>query len=142
MDLHNKMISEIKEKFVFLKGTAVSGLKFLYDANTVPEKIFWSVMDLIGFATMIYLIGSTIETFGMNPIMSSRKWVDLSEIDFPAITFCHQGNTRMEIAERLMQVADEDSLKLRTIRSSFLKYVVDYFIQMNLFPAGKIYFPF
>ena len=94
------MISKIKQKFDFLKDTAVSGLKFLYDANTVPEKIFWSILDLIGFAIIIYLIFSQIETLGMNPIMSSRRWVDLSEIDFPAITFCHQGNTRMEVAER------------------------------------------
>ena len=47
--MQNKMISKIKEKFVILKGTAVSGLKFLFEANTITEKIFWSIWDLIGF---------------------------------------------------------------------------------------------
>ena len=123
------MISKIKQKFDFLKGTTVCGLKFLYEANTVPEKIFWSIIDLIGFSVIIYLICKQIEIFGMNPIMSNRKWVDLSDIDYPAVTFCHQGNTRFEVAERLLEAADEKSSKSRQIRSIFLKLFVRYIMQ-------------
>ena len=128
MDLY-MMISKIKQKFDFLKGTAVCGLKFLYEANTVPEKIFWSIIDLIAFSWLIYLVCKQIEIFGMNPIMSNRKWVDLSDIDYPAITFCHQGNTRFEVAERLLEAADEKSSKSREIRSIFLKLFVRYILQ-------------
>ena len=125
------MISKIKEKFVILKGTAVSGLKFLFEANTITEKIFWSILDLIGFFAMIYLIFSQIETLCMNPTLSSRKWVDLSEINLPAITFCHQGNTRMEIAERLLQATNGKSSRDKELRNIFLKESVHFFLQMD-----------
>ena len=131
------MISKIKQKFDFLKGTTVCGLKFLYEANTVPEKIFWSIIDLIGFSVIIYLICKQIEIFGMNPIMSNRKWVDLSDIDYPAVTFCHQGNTRFEVAERLLEAADEKSSKSRQIRSIFLKLFVRYIMQNEMHYNGQ-----
>ena len=130
------MISKIKQKFDFLKGTTVCGLKFLYEANTVPEKIFWSIIDLIGFSVIIYLICKQIEIFGMNPIMSNRKWVDLSDIDYPSVTFCHQGNTRFEVAERLLEAADEKNSKSRQIRSIFLKLFVRYIMQNEMHYNG------
>ena len=130
------MISQIKENFLVFKRTAVAGLKFFLDADNAIEKTFWSFIGILGISGMIYLINGLIETYSLNPIMASRKWVDLSEIDLPAITFCHQGNTRMEVAERLLQVADEDNEKVRTIRSIFLRYAVDYFVQMKSY-TGK-----
>ena len=127
------MISQIKASFAVLKRTAVAGLKFFFDADNAVEKTFWSLIGIFGISCMIFLINGLIETYSLNPIMANRKWVDLSEIDLPAITFCHQGNTRLEVAERLLQVADEDAEKVRTIRSNFLRYVVDYFIQMYFY---------
>ena len=134
------MISQMKKSYAVLKRTAVAGLKFFFDADNAIEKTFWSLIGIIGISCMIYLINGLIETFSLNPIMASRKWVDLSEIDLPAITFCHQGNTRMEVAERLLQVADEDSEKVRAIRSTFLRYAVDYLTKMESynFYTGKI----
>ena len=73
-----------------------------------------------------------IESWSLNPIISSRKWVKLSEVDFPAITFCHQGNTRLEFAERLLSSADEKSLKIKDLRSFFLKHTVDYMIKNDV----------
>ena len=67
---------------------------------------------------MSMVVFDQIESWSLNPIISSRKWVKLSEVDFPAITFCHQGNTRLEFAERLLSSADEK--KFENERSSKL----------------------
>ena len=66
--------------------------------------------------------------------MSNTHWMDLSQVNFPAITFCHQGNTRMAIAERLMNAVGDNNNhpKVRQLRNIFLSHTID-FINMNLY---------
>ena len=125
------MNSHIKNSLSILKETAVAGLKFCLNSNHLVEKIFWSIIGLLGIFGMSCLFFIQIESWSSNPIMVSRQWVDLPEIEFPAITFCHQGNTRLEVADRLLQAADKKSPKMRALRSLFLKHTLEYLVEKN-----------
>ena len=125
------MNAHIKNSFSVLKETAVAGLKFCLNSNNVVEQIFWSMMGLLGIFGISCLFFIQIESWSSNPIIVSRKWVDLPEVEFPAITFCHPGNTRLEVADRLLQAADEKSPKMRALRSLFLKHSLEYLVEKN-----------
>ena len=125
------MNAHIKNSFSVLKETAVAGLKFCLNSNNVVEQIFWSIIGLLGLFGMSCLFFIQIESWSSNPIIVSRKWVDLQEVEFPAITFCHQGNTRLEVADRLLQAIDEKSPKIRALRSLFLKHSLEYLVEKN-----------
>lgn len=111
------------------KETTVGSLKLCFNATNIIEKICWLLMGILGTIFMSVVIVRQIESWSLNPIISSRNLVDLSKVNFPAITFCHQGNTRMEVVERLIQAADENSLKMRQLRSAVLKNAMEYLIQ-------------
>ena len=76
---------------------------------------------------MSKLISDQFESWNLNPTISSRIWKDLSEVNAPAITFCHQGNTRLEAADRFLQAAGTrtNNKKVRKLRNRFLKHSVE-----------------
>ena len=95
------------------KDTIVGTLSLCFIANNVIEKVFWLLLGILGTICMGIVVLDQIKSWTLNPTVSSRKWVKLSEVDFPAITFCHQGNTRMEFPERLIKIADVNHPKIR-----------------------------
>ena len=109
------MKDHIEKSLSILKETAIAGLKFCIIASHKFEKIFWILVGILGIAGMSILFFIQIQSWKMNPIISTRKRIDLSEVELPAITFCHQGNTRTEITDRLIQAADEKSPKFRQL---------------------------
>ena len=125
------MKDRIEKSLSILKETSIAGLKFCIIANNKFEKIFWILIGILGIAGISILFFIQIQSWNTNPIMSTRKRIDLSEVELPAITFCHQGNTRTEIADRLIQAADEKSPKIRQLRSLILKYSFEFMINQN-----------
>ena len=67
-----------------------------------------------------------------NPVISSKTWIDLSEVDFPAVTLCHQGNTRLTGAERINNAMRDKSPKIRQFRNLLLRTCVDLYIGYKL----------
>ena len=115
----------IKVMYNTFKDTTVGTLKLFFDATHVIEKLCWLLIGILGTIVMAFVVVDQIQSWRLNPIMSSRKWIPLSEVDFPAITFCHRGNTRLEFAERMMKAADQKDPKMRKLRSIFLKKSVE-----------------
>ena len=100
------MATLVKDILINIKETSINSLKFCFDAYHNIEKIFWLLIGLTGFVFMCIIVYYQTKLWYLYPIMSSRKWINISEVDFPAITFCHQGNTRLESLLK-------DSLKLQ-----------------------------
>ena len=94
----------IKRSYAMVKGTSIGCSKFFFDSNNIVERISWLSMGILGIIGMSFVIVHQVRSWSLNSILSNTEWVDLMDVDFPAITFCHQGNTRMAIAERLLQV--------------------------------------
>ena len=111
-----------------LKETIVGTLSLCFNATNIIEKICWLLMWILGSICMSMLISDQFKSWHLNPTISSRKWINLSEVEAPAITFCHQGNTRMEVADRLLQAAGDDNEKVRKLQIRFLKHSVEYLL--------------
>jgi hypothetical protein len=114
-----------------LKETIVGTLSLCFIASNVIEKICWLVMWILGSIYMIMIISDQFESWNLNPTISSRKLIDLSEVEAPAITFCHQGNTRLEVADRLLQAAGDNNGKVRKLRNRFLKHSVEKLLHLE-----------
>ena len=119
------MSSFMKKIHDTLKETIVGTLSLCFKANNIIEKICWLLMWILGSIYMSMIISDQFESWNLNPTITSRKWIDLSEVDAPAITFCHQGNTRLEAADRLLQAAGTSNEKVRRLRNKFLKHSVE-----------------
>ena len=122
------MTSLGKNLLIYIKETTVGSLRLCFDTFYTIEKLFWLSVGFTGAIFMSIIVYDQIRSWDLNPIMSTRKWVNLSEVDFPAITFCHQGNTRLELAERLVKAAGTKGTKIRKLRNLFLETSVGYLI--------------
>ena len=119
------------------RDTTIGTLSLSVNATNIIEKICWLFIWLLGSILTSMFINEQIESWKRNPIIASRLWVDLSEIPYPAITFCHQGNTRMEAVERLLEAADESSPKIRHFRSWLLEKSVDQLVHSGSNPFSS-----
>ena len=131
------MGSFIKVMTDTFKDTIVGTLSLSFNTSNIIEKICWLLMWIFGSVLTFMIVSDQLESWKRNPTISSRKWVDLSEVPFPALTFCHQGNTRMEVAERLLEAADESSPKVRHFKSWLLKHTAYGFMQYYTKPFNR-----
>ena len=76
-------------------------IELAYQKNLFIEKILWAVLGIIGVAWAFYFVPSNLEVWKNNPSIVSKGNVDLSEIDYPAITIAPSGITKFAIVERL-----------------------------------------
>lgn len=120
------MTSLGKNLLLYTKETTVDSLRLCFDAFYAIEKLFWLSVGITGAIFMSVIVYDQIRSWHLNPILSTRTLVNLSEVDFPAITFCHQGNTRLELAERLVKAAGSNGSKIRGLRNLFLETSVGY----------------
>ena len=127
-----------------LKGTIVGTLSLCFKATNIIEKICWLMMWILGSIYVCVIIHDLFESLNLNPTISSRKWVDLSEVEAPAITFCHQGNTRMEVADRLLQAAGDSNVKVGKLQNIFLKHAVEKLLRLESLKSYGLFeqFPF
>ena len=104
-----------------IRQTTVASLKFSLDAGFKIEKFVWLMVALGGTILMIFVVFYQVVSWQENPVLTNTLFVDLDKFDFPAITFCHRGNTRLDIMERLANSADPQSATVRNMRNSILR---------------------
>ena len=68
-------------------------------ATSWMERIVWASLGILGMAWIIFFIQRIV--VDENPIISKREKMDLSEVDYPAITICSEQTTKYAFAERL-----------------------------------------
>ena len=88
-----------------IKG--IVSINYACKAASIPEKILWVTMFVIGILYAIYFIIVLIID-GNTPIISKIN-VKLSDLYYPAMTICPQGTTKYAIAERLGNYLDGNS---------------------------------
>ena len=67
----------------------------------VFERIFWIIIGFTGFAWAFWFIPDQVQLWNDNPSMITQDNVELSDIEYPAITIVPPGSTKYAIAERL-----------------------------------------
>ena len=68
-------------------------------ATSWMERIVWATLGILGMVWIIFFIQRIV--VDENPIISKRKIMDLSEVNYPAITICSEQTTKYAFAERL-----------------------------------------
>ena len=79
------------------KETLVQSLKRIFtielasNASSLIEKVLWLLIAVIGSIWGYYFIKSLIDTWIESPLIISKGNVDLTDLKYPAITFCSKG---------------------------------------------------
>ena len=60
-------------------------------ASTSIEKVLWLLIAVIGTIWGYYFMKSLIETWIESPLIISKGNIDLTNLKYPAITFCSKG---------------------------------------------------
>ena len=111
-----------------VRNTSVACMKFSIESKRLSEKIFWISMGAFGTILVFGLVNNLISSWSDNPIVISEIQSPLKNVDFPAITFCHKGNARFSIAERIMNSVIDEGIKVRKIRNLVLRTTVEFII--------------
>ena len=77
---------------------------------------------------MLYLVQSILISWEQHSVLASKWYQPISEIDFPAVTFCTRTNTKYAIAERIGNSVDLNSEfareKFLPLRNELIKNVI------------------
>ena len=78
-------------------------------ASNIVEIFLWISLGILGITWILYIMNVMIKD--ENPLLAIRGDIDLSEIEYPAITICSEKTTKYAFAERLGNYVDPE-LKL------------------------------
>ena len=111
-----------------LRQTIIGSIQFSIEAQNVFERVFWIAFTFVGTIFVCHLLD--IQASSWNSFIISQKYMDLSKIDFPAVTFCSRGATKYSIVERLGNLldpnADEIKKQILPLRNSLIQHIVGY----------------
>ena len=83
------------------KLKAIATIDLAFKSVSILEKLFWASICLLGITYAIYCIALQLQLWNQNPSIISNIHVELSDLNYPAMTICPQGTTKNAIAERL-----------------------------------------
>ena len=70
---------------------AILSFKLIHSAKSVLEKLFWFIIAVGGTAYITYIVLRQFEYWNENPVLQLKGSKPLTEVERPAITFCHKG---------------------------------------------------
>ena len=79
----------------------ITTIDLAHKAANILEKTLWASIGIVGTIWAFVFIESQFQLWNENPWLTTKADVDLSQLQYPAITFCSEGSTKYAIAERL-----------------------------------------
>ena len=106
------------------------------------ERILWATLGICGMIWIIYFIKHNIED--ENPLVGRMVNIDLSQVDYPAITICSEQTTMYAFAERLGNYIDPKKalpstlkqLQKNIITRAMTKYSEQYYVWCKKHSSG------
>ena len=80
---------------------SIKAIDLAYKGGNVFERLFWIIIGFTGFAWAFWFIPDQVQLWNDNPSIITQDNVELSDIEYPAITIVPPGATKYAIAERL-----------------------------------------
>ena len=77
-----------------------------FQARNIVEVFLWISLGIAGIAWIMYIMNMVIKD--ENPLTAIRGDIDLSDVDYPAITICSEQTTKYAFAERLGNYFDPE----------------------------------
>ena len=78
------------------------------NASNFLEKLIWIVIAIFGTTWFCYFINFQFEVWRDDGVYLAKADLELSDINYPAITFCSQGANKLGIVEGLGNYIDPD----------------------------------
>ena len=93
-------------QIIFDELRNITTVDLVYNARCFFEKLFWATIGIIGTIWAFVFFESQFKLWNESPWLTTRAHVHLSEVQYPAITFCSDGATKYAIAETLGNYID------------------------------------
>ena len=93
----------IKQKLqhLFKEVKSIKAIDLACKGVNVFERLFWIIIGFTGFVWAFWFIPDQVQLWNDNPSIITKNNVELSDIEYPAITIAPPGSTKYAIAERL-----------------------------------------
>ena len=109
------IVEKLKEEIL---GFRTLGL--IKSATLIIEKLFWLLIVILGTIWFIFFIGFQITLWNTHPTTATKGQLALSDIDYPAVTFCSKVANKYGIVERFGNHLDPHT-KLKNDELSWLQ---------------------
>ena len=93
-------------QLIFNELRNITTIDLAHKTANILEKILWASIGIVGTIWAFVFIGSQFKQWNESPWLTTKTDVDLSQLQYPAITFCSDGSTKYAIAERLGNYID------------------------------------
>ena len=93
-------------QIIFDELRNITTVDLVYNARCFFEKLLWATIGIIGTIWAFVFFESQFKLWNESPWLTTRAHVHLSEVKYPAITFCSDGATKYAIAETLGNYID------------------------------------
>ena len=92
-------------------------------------RVVWSLIALFGLVWFFFFMKFQIQLWNDKNIILSKALMELSDIDYPAVTFCSKSANKLGVAERLGNYLNPDIKldmePLSWIKKSVIKCAID-----------------
>ena len=115
-------------QIIFDELRNITTIDLAHKTANILEKILWATIGIVGTIWAFFFIGSQFQMWNENPWLSTKADVDLSQLNYPAITFCSDGATKYAVAERLGNYIDPASMNrsqdITNLKTLILKQIL------------------
>jgi len=88
--MKNKKTKEFRRAFQrWIDNTTLHGITYIHDSSTLIAKLIWTLVFCGFFAFACWLLSKSFTTFLNYETDTSVSRIKVSEITFPAVTFCN-----------------------------------------------------
>ena len=97
-------------------------------AHHVLERLFWLLLAISGTVWFFYFMSHQVKLWNVNKIVVSKLRMKLSDLNYPAVTFCSESVNKYGVAEQLGNHLDAESY----LNHDFLAWIRKYTISCSI----------
>ena len=128
-------------QIIFDELRNITTVDLVYNARCCFEKLLWATIGIIGTIWAFVFFESQFKLWNESPWLTTRAHVHLSQLQYPAITFCSDGATKYAVAERLGNYIDPTSMNkskdMTNLKILILQQILPDQVQRALKSVGK-----
>lgn len=110
----------------------ITTLRLCRNGSNKVEKLFWATISLMGMTWFCYFINFQFLLWKDDGVIATKARIPLSDLEYPAVTFCPKSATKLGFVERIGNFIDS-SANLKNEFMDFLKYqMVDLALKSRL----------
>ena len=81
-------------------------VELISKSKKIAERLFWFLVAFCGALWFVTFMASQVEIWKQNSVLITKAEVELSDLDYPAVTFCSKTANKYGVAERFGNYLD------------------------------------